>query len=396
MLTPNFRSLPYIAGLEDNLKGKDVVVDANLDLEPNMLSHAALHMLRGRHGRSQRDARSVQEIVTAAAAQLGSSASAVDSVVQAMSAAECLWAWQLAQADAEDWSRFGASAGLKMAIKAELSNPMRSLTTDTGSSTDAIRSTEQLGGQSAADQLLRRFLLLPEADGTEAKRLSSMRAPFWGLLAIGEDRQQLLLICLEMIALISGLLLPVPLMFIRTASHEPVEKGWGVPPSLADWMDALAAFAFVTLLMATFSAVITSLLVACAGWHGTNTFYARAIDIVVFCEVTMIAFGIMPVGILIFWHMFTAAASPYPLLGAVLWAVIATNLYNVMMNLLVADGCALELYHIPRWVRRSTGILLPQLSSYFGDDVVEKKARARAAALQRLAGLDSTPAAFDS
>ena len=121
-----------------------------------MLSRAVLHFKRsGRGGQSSRDIRSVEEVVANAVASLGATASTdCAAIVETMHKMECFWAWQLAEADINDWSKIGTSVGFKLAIKSELTDP----------SAPVIDSEPEPGmaldAGSPADELLRRFLLL--------------------------------------------------------------------------------------------------------------------------------------------------------------------------------------------------------------------------------------------
>ena len=62
------------------------------------------------------------ERVEMAAAQLNDR-QAGWAVSSALEANGVRWAWQLSLADPEDWARFGASTGLKLAVKQELLRP---------------------------------------------------------------------------------------------------------------------------------------------------------------------------------------------------------------------------------------------------------------------------------
>ena len=75
------------------------------------------------HSAAERDARPVEAVVDAAAARVGEAPSAAAALVDALGAHGVRWACQLEQADADDWARFGASTGLKLAIKVELRSP---------------------------------------------------------------------------------------------------------------------------------------------------------------------------------------------------------------------------------------------------------------------------------
>ena len=167
-----------------------------------MILSRLLHAVRGGPS-DRRDGRSAEAVLDAAAARFGMPHE--PAVAAALTASNVRWASQLAELEKSDWEKMGASIGLQTAAKAELADPTISAA---ASSNDNIMDNERM----------RRFLLLPNADGTEAKPLRETSAKFLGLLATpAADRQMLMLALCEFLALISGLFLPLPLGLRRHA-----------------------------------------------------------------------------------------------------------------------------------------------------------------------------------
>ena len=91
---------------------------------------------------------------------------------------------------------------LKTAAKAELLDPTPSAPPESPQKSEGY---EELSGR------MRRFLMLPDADGRDPKPLGEISALFLGLLTTPRaERQSLLLALCELIALVSGLFLSAP------------------------------------------------------------------------------------------------------------------------------------------------------------------------------------------
>ena len=175
--------------------------------------------------------RPVDAIVSAAAAAVDAEQESA-SVTEALLRGGVRWGWQLEHADSDDWANFGASIGLKMAIRAELQNPNSMITT----SPEKQHQIEIL-----ADKRLRNFLLLPGPDGEPPRRLNTINSMFMSLLLVSAaDRQNLVIVFCEMLALVSGLMMPLPLVLLMSPSESHPEKVWDAPPPLVDCMDATA------------------------------------------------------------------------------------------------------------------------------------------------------------
>ena len=114
-----------------------------------------------------------------------------------------------------DWDQLGVSLGMKTAAKKELEEPSVS-TSD--SKAQKYKTQDELTDR------MRRFLLLPDADGKEAKPLGEMSALFLGLMATPvENRQSLLLALCELVALVGGLMLSVPFEFRTRIAGVPLD-----------------------------------------------------------------------------------------------------------------------------------------------------------------------------
>jgi len=90
---------------------------------------------------------------------------------------------------------------------------------------------------------LRRFLLMPSRpDFHEPERLRQISAMWIGILCVPpEKRQNFMIALLELMALVSGLMLPLPIMLLRPQSAASLSgSSWSALPLYEDWMDALA------------------------------------------------------------------------------------------------------------------------------------------------------------
>ena len=333
---------------------------------------------------STRDARSAEALVESAVACVGGQ-EATAPVLEALRENGVLWAWQLEQADPNDWIKFGASTGLKLAIKAELQSP-------TAHSMPAVTS---LGNEALGNEQLRRFLLVPTPNGEEPERLRTVGGLFLALLTIPPSNQQSLMLALfEMLALVGGLLLPLPLQLFRSTGQGSAAalQGWTLMPSREDWTDAVAVFILVMLIWIVFCSVTLALCVASSGWHA-STQYCEAVIPAITTLLMAVVFGVIyPYCFLLFWQLFTVAESPYPLIGA---AVLAWTLHAVFIRFnwnFHIEGMALELWHLPSWMMAFirfvlSTVLLGHLASRLTDKALEPAAKKRAAELRGLVGM---------
>lgn len=272
-----------------------------------------MHRLLHRPCSATRNTRPVADVVTAAAAHVGDTD--VASILEALRAQKVLWAWQLEHAEAEDWKDFGPMAtGLKLAIRAELANPTLQQPTE-------------------MNERLRRFLLLPEPDGSPARRLNSISAMFCGLLVVSQgDQQSLAIVACEILCLIAGLFVSMPLGLLRPHTAViAVEQGWSLAPAREDIMDAIAALATFSIGLAAFLAAGTGLAISTGGWRPPAHFYYPVTVVAGACWCLYLGFGMVPTMILLVWQAFCNAASPYPLIGALVVYLSLQTIFNAVV-----------------------------------------------------------------
>ena len=323
---------------------------------------------------AQTDGRSVGAVFDAAAARFGRDRETA--AVRELVAGGVEYSQQLAELSDRDWEMVGVSLGLKTAVKVELGDP----------SVSAPEPFEK-HDDDKLDEKLRQFLLLPSADGMkEAKPLDSVSGFFLSLLATPvAERQRLLLMLCELIALVSGLFLQLPLMFRRR--ELAVYKGWDMPPSLADGMDALALFVFWLDAWVTFAATMMAVMIVACGWNasGHHCYGALSVLATLFLYVFM-QFTMWPLLMLAIWHAFTDATSPYPLIGSL---VIGSLFYFFLMNMtfnFMLENVPLEVYHMPRWLKVDLKYSMPWLRSQLDDKALKPRAELRAAQLRTQMG----------
>ena len=330
-----------------------------------------------------RDCRSVEAVVQVAAATTGE-AESVTAIVKALSDLNVLWAWQLRQASDAHWARFGASLGLELAIKAELASP------SSGATLSRLRPED-------VPPRLRRFLLIPDEDGRAPRRLYAFGALIFGLLTVPpHDRQHLMLAVLELLALVSGLLLPIPFEMLQRFWMEDVEgeRGWTVLPTAQDYQKALATVTFASLLFVCVFSVFIGLYIAAAGHRASLLFYENAMPVLSYLIATLVFGGTWPILGLVFWNLLIAANSPIPVICAVLLTLGFLSLFLTIMNYFSTLEMALELYHLPWYVMLTLALNIPWLRHRLTDEALRPSAERRAAELRALLGLeDNQPGA---
>ena len=322
------------------------------------------------------DTRPAALVVELAAEKVGERDTA--SVLRALEEHRILFGWQLAQADSDDWARFGASIGLKMAVKGVLANP-----------------AAHSGGGELTERL-RNFLLLPGPGGEAPQRLEVVSATFVVLLAVPPvERQKLVLTLLELLALIGGLMMPIPITLLwHKMDGVPVmelEEGdkWSRLPSRDDMMFALIAMNFVVLTLVVFISVALAIFVSASGWHGNFQFYERVTPVlgVLWC---LLAFcGIFPLWCTLFWQLFDFIGSPYPLILDAILTEVAFNWLMTYMWRFHSHAMALEVYHQPRWFISIVRLSVPQVWRDLSLKALEPLAKQRAAELRALMGIDA-------
>ena len=125
-----------------------------------MLAMRLLSAARG--GSEEQDARTVDSVLASAAKRLGEPR--MPAVARQLEGNGVKWAWQMAQFSEADWDQLGVTLGMKTAAKAELAEPSPSTSPD--GDKHKFKSHEDLTDR------MRRFLLLPEADGKETTPLA--------------------------------------------------------------------------------------------------------------------------------------------------------------------------------------------------------------------------------
>lgn len=343
-----------------------------------MLAMRLLSAARG--GSEEKDARTVDSVLAAAAARLGEPS--MPDASHRLEANGVRFAWQMAQFSDSDWDQLGVSLGMKTAAKAELADPTASTPLD---SAQKYKSEDDLSDR------MRRFLLLPDKDGREAKPLGEMTALFLALLATPEaDRQSLLLCLCELMALISGLFVSAPFDF-RTSINVPpsdVEATnttsiWLVPPTLTDGRDALIGFIyFVDIHVAMFS-VALALFVAAAGLNADDLFCERVMHVLGPLFSIFFVGVFFPLATLAFWQFFIDATSPYPMLANILVVFLFHNSIGGRTQRFYAAAIPLEIYHTPRWFLR----LLRSNAGHMGTAHLMSETALKAAAERRAAKL---------
>ena len=307
-----------------------------------MLAMRLLSAARG--GSDEKDIRTVDSVLAAAAKRLGEPS--MPDASRQLEANGVKFAWQMAHFSDNDWDQLGVPLGIKLAAKAELADPTASAKAD---SAQKHKPREELSDR------MRRFLLLPEADGDEAKPLGEMSAIFMGLLATPiADRQSLLLALCELMALISGLFVSAPFDFRTTIiasaplDAAPETNTWLVPPTLADGRDALIGLIYLLDIHVGVFSVAMALYVAAAGFNADDSF-SEGVMHVLGPLTTIFNVGVFfPLVALCFWQLFTDATSPYLMLANVLVVFLFHNVVGGRVQRFFAEALPLELYHFPK------------------------------------------------
>ena len=298
-------------------------------IKAKMLATRLLHFGRAR---SERDGRSAEAVLESAAERFGMARE--PAIAHGLAASGVKWAQQMAELSDADWERLGVSLGLKTAVKAELADPSAVKPTLAAPAIAAV-AQPLARDEDAHNQRLRRFLLLPSDEGKEAQPLGEVSAFFLGILATpAADRQNLMLALYELFALVAGLVLPIAFEYRRHAAATApwmtlaADKGWVVPPTLADGMDAVVFFVFAVDIMLAFQSVVMALFIASGGWHADDRLCKGAMGMLATLFLLFIFCVISPLLVLTFWQAFTDAACPYPLLGCLL--LMQLGVYNTL------------------------------------------------------------------
>ena len=346
---------------------------------------AILH--RRRTAPEGRDTRSVDEVLSAAYTQLH--LPRADAIANELHAHGVQYAWQMEQMSDTDWQEVGVPLGLKTAAKAEIAYPTiatASAAVNVAATNNArSRADDNNYGEYEMDERLRRFLLLPTTDGQEARPLLQASAAVLGLITMPpSERQQLLLILCELMALISGLYLPLALELRRGLSDATpsTEKGWDVAPTVADGMDALAILTLMVCAWINICSVGSALMIAMGGFHADSRFCQGAGALIAVLYFTFCFLVGMPTILLVCWQTFTIGASPYPLIGTLVLNTVIQNGTGNFFWRLALESLSLEVYHMPRWFLGIGKQQAPWLRHLMDEKALKAAAERRAAKLR--------------
>ena len=243
--------------------------------------------------------------------------------------------------------------GLKLAIKAELQHSSVSAMDNEASKLTPVEQPTR-AEQDVPDRL-RTFLFLQDRRSRPPPRLFESSAFMLGLLTVpAADRQNLVIATCELIALASGLMLPLPLSFRRHRASAILGIGtsFAEAPGLDDSMDALVAFAMASLAICTWFALSIAIFVAAGagGRNGSLHFYEPLTQIIAFTMFLFIFGGFWPLLSLLFWDMIMVSESPYLALAALLLSLaFLLGLLTLNIKFFIRE-MPLELYHMPRWL----------------------------------------------
>jgi len=211
---------------------------------------------------------SVKRVLDAAAKSIGGAGgeAAAEAVLARLEEQGVVHAWQLQHIEREDWAAAGASLGLRAAVRARLANqsvenlnPRSALRTAATSDTDAMTPFQK------------QFLLLRSSSegnaGSAPSSLGAIGATLYGTLLTvpGSEKQQLYLAAGELLGVLSGLLVFVPMEFLREPDGEPSME--------ASAFNAVAMVSFLSFLASLLGALIAAMMAVNQGWGATDSFY---------------------------------------------------------------------------------------------------------------------------
>lgn len=284
------------------------------------------------------------------------------------------WAWQMAEMSDEDWRSFEVPIGIKTAVRAELASP----------SSDSNANLPMASDDMLSNERLRRFLLIPSANGKAVEPIHSVSAMFLGLLTVPRaERQNLMLALCELLALIGGLILPITLEFRRGANAValPDEKGWHVPPTLVDVMDAAALAIFCLNIMIIFFCVGFATFVVAGAYQPDDEFTEDAALIMASLFAAIFLGLLVPIWYLAMWHAFTDSASPYAAMGGIALMLVPVYVLNHIWFKFILEHWALEVYH-SKFFQSVAKQNAPLLRHLLTDEALRPRAEKRAAKLR--------------
>ena len=310
--------------------------------------------------------RPVRKVVELAAARIGLCKADVNCVIDSMESNGLYWAWQLMHCNASHWAQYGASHGLETAIRHELQNP-----TDTASGAES-----EIFQAGPTAEKLRQFLLIPGPDGLEPKPLGDPNAPLMTLLTVPRsDRQKLVVMLCELLALVAGLLLSVPLQLMQLHSQK-ISSSWTSLPSTDDWFHVCLTILFLCQVLCIMGTCFTAVFVSASGFKGSLQWYGAVIGVLGMVFNLAIFGALLPVVPVVIWHMFDVASSPYPMIGVSLLSYLIANRLVTAIWTFHIEAMALEIYHLPSSMRAFIAcILVPNLRAQLTTQYTHTRAR---------------------
>ena len=304
-------------------------------------------------------------------------------VLDALNAADVLYDWQLIRLNDADFERLGCSVGLKTAIRQTL----------------AANGTQSRGRPiSEMPPELRRFLLVPEPDGSLPPRLHAMSCLFYSVVLQDSPRetQGVCFALGEVFAVMAGLTLAIPLS-LRTG--EDLTE-WQETPTVAMAIEITSALAISTLMLCTIVSCCCALFSQFdAGIPKENTVLHLRVVSIIGQSGFWWSMSINLLMVVITLHTYHAtgilAAAAAVLIVLFLGSAL---ILDVMIRRIIAPCFPLEMLHLPRWWRVMISVMAPSASCAMLGDLDAKyldKAQARAARLLRRAGFDPRTVGFE-
>lgn len=222
-----------------------------------------------RHPAQSEGVGSVKRVLDAAAKSIGGAGGEAEAVLARLEEQGVVHAWQLQHIEREDWAAAGASLGLRAAVQARLANQIvenlnpRCVPRPPTSDTDAMTL--------AMTPFQKRFLLLRSSSegnaGSAPSSLGAIGATLYGTLLTvpGSEKQQLYLASGELLGVLSGLLVFVPMEFLREPDGEP---------SMEDSaFNAVAMVSFLSFLTSLLASLLAAMMAVNQGWGAADSFY---------------------------------------------------------------------------------------------------------------------------
>jgi hypothetical protein len=232
----------------------------------------------------------------------------VDGLVERLREQDVVHTWQLKHLEREDWIKAGVTTGMRIAVRTELLDPqaaqrsgqtvVRVPATPNGTtlaelssaiakvaatdaapafsaealSSPAVYAERRVGTGEKLTPFQRRFLLRPSVGaGGAVRSLGSMGAAFLGTMLVVpvEEQQQLYLAAGELLGVLAGLLLPVPLSFVIPGESQDAST----EVTLRDGFNALAFASFFFFLISMLGALLMAMVSVFQGWKAAHIFY---------------------------------------------------------------------------------------------------------------------------